>query len=401
MNNYWAFILITFFCIQNVRAAAAKVEYDAQATAELGQYASAIFFYIYRAGLLPPPGWQHGRLLQNDYRNKFFAAVTHLVGTKKADPSVPFITGVVDGNGMWKGNLLVRILIFDKDFPDKGGLDVARVLLEHGADPNHGDLLVYASSQGIRLLGIFGAVDKPLDLARQNISSRLAFELVFRGSEPYEEKLEKIKALCVIGSDVNCSYRNKGETPLEILLGNEGYCEREKCEIIGVLVDHGLNLYERGGASLSLMKKQLDLKDVQELSRRFRTKVYVPLQEVDMLLPHGLANIVVDYLSREGCSQGARRMQQEENNKRLYDRLLRKSLDTLCKKRDVLNIRSRLEKDLDSKRMEKDVNQVSQQRILDPRLFRSRYLYTRSLKTRIKNDKLELRSGEVVAASTI
>jgi uncharacterized protein YheU (UPF0270 family) len=140
---------------------------------------------------------------------------------------------------------------------------------------------------------------------------------------------------------------------------------------------------------------------VQELSRRFRTKVYVPLQEVDMLLPHGLANIVVDYLSREGCSQGARRMQQEENNKRLYDRLLRKSLDTLCKKRDVLNIRSRLEKDLDSKRMEKDVNQVSQQRILDPRLFRSRYLYTRSLKTRIKNDKLELRSGEVVAASTI
>jgi hypothetical protein len=176
-------------------------------------------------------------------------------------------------NKIYKQSLLVRILGFDRDFPDKGGLAVARVLLQRGADPNHEENpLIFASSQGIRLLGEFGAVDKPFDQTQLNARSILAQYLLDANGEPFDVNLEKIKALCAIGSNVNCSYQRNGKTPLEMLLDNKGYREREKCEIICVLIDHGLNLYEQKWKSFFLMKKQFAPENVQELSRHFQER---------------------------------------------------------------------------------------------------------------------------------
>ncbi len=356
MNNYRITILTILFCIQSIYALDQNDhrsrEYNPEATATLSQYASATFFYRHhRAEDSPPPNWQHGRLLQEDFRKDFFARVRDLVVRQKADPNVSFITETWDEYEMGKDNLLYKVLNFEKNFPDKGGLDVARDLLEHGADPNHTNALRVASSRAIRLLGAFGAVDKPLDQNGPNARSRLAHNLLSRERETFCEKLEKIKALCFIGSDVNCSYQEDGKTPLEILLNKERYSECEKCEIIGVLVDYGLNLYERKGASFSLMKKQLAFKNVRELSCRFHAKVNATMREY----------------------KAVGKKYEEES---MSDRLLRESLDKLCKtsESNVLNhrwrtIQSLLEKDAYLRKMEDDAKKKQVRKTWHPTLI--------------------------------
>jgi hypothetical protein len=417
MNNYWILFLIALFCIQNVRAAAAKVEYGPEATAALGQLACGVFWCDLNRNIYRPPAEiprhynieDHGALYSEAVRTRFFNQIKRLVVQERADPDVSFITRINEDGTRKTSHLLPKLLHYDYWYPNSEALEIARVLLEHNADPNQegrGDgesLLGIASARGIRLLAEF-KIRIPKDADQRS-------SLLINALHP--KTFERAKALYSIGFNVHEVIKtgNGPTTPLRTVLWcGSRRVKDNKLDMLCFLINQGANLYSREIATSPIsfsayfeigFPKTNFPGEYKKLVDCYHKRINLTHRELTIFLNNkkkDVSAIVLDYLSGEGCLREVQkrdrekvvrlarlikakkieldRQHQEESNNRLYDRLLSESLDKFCKRSAVnlLNsrsntIRSQLGKLADSKRMEGDVKKEQIQKIWNPCLI--------------------------------